>query len=76
MSCAHSAGKFAALALLTLGLYSCCRTDEHLVTYKEVTKQLTTYLSEVNAQLAAKGVLVSFLLDTVDGELVVFIEAR
>ena len=71
-----SAGKFAALALVTLGLYSCCRTDEHLATYQEVTKQLTAYLGEVNAELATKGVLVSFLLDTVDGELVVYIEAR
>jgi hypothetical protein len=57
-------------------LYSCCRTDEHLTTYQEVTKQLTAYLGEVNAQLAAKGILVTFALDTVDGELVVFVEAR
>ena len=61
---------------MTLGLYSCCRTDEHLAMYQTVTKQLTAYLGDVDAQLAAKGIPVTFWLDMVDGELVVFIEAR
>jgi len=67
-------GRFAALALVTLGLYSCCHTDEHVATYKEVVKQLTSYLSEVNAELSAKGVPMAFMVDTVEGELVVSME--
>ena len=69
-------GRFAGLALITLGLYSCCHTAEHVATYKEVVKQLTTYLSEVNAELAAKGFPAAFSLETVDGELVVSIDIR